>query len=108
MLLPSKKKSWNRITRSIKLVNKATAQEIKANEKLQAEKNPQTRVCLAFNLQVLNVPYGENGLIYYSRKLAVYNLTITDLATKDATVTLRITLQLSKVPMKWEVVYFLM
>ena len=65
-------------------VNKADAREIKANEKLLAEKNPQTRACLAFDLrQVLNVPYGENGLFYYSRKLAVYNLTVTDLATKD-------------------------
>ena len=55
-------------------VNKAVAREMKANEKLLAEKNPQTTACLAFNLQkVLNVPYSENGSFCYSRKLAVYN-----------------------------------
>ena len=32
-------------------VNKAVAREIKANEKLLAQKNPQTTACLAFDLQ---------------------------------------------------------
>ena len=41
-------------------------------------------VCLAFDLQkVLNVHSGENGLFYYTCKIAVYNLTITDLVNKD-------------------------
>ena len=36
--------------------------------------------CLAFDLQkVLEVPLGENGLFYYKRKLAMYNLTVTDI-----------------------------
>ena len=80
MLLLSKKEALKQNYQ----VNKAVAREIKANEKLLTEENPQTRACLAFDLQkVVNVPYVENGLFYYSRKLAVHNLTITDLATKD-------------------------
>ena len=41
-------------------VNKAVAREIKANEKVLAEKNPQTRAC-----SIENVPYGVNGLMIY-------------------------------------------
>ena len=49
-----------------------------------SQKYPQSITCLAFDLQkVLNVPSVENGLFYYTCKLAVYNLTITDLVTKD-------------------------
>ena len=66
------------------LVNKIAARDIKASQKLLSQNNPQSIACLAFDLQkVLNVPSGENGLFYYTRKLAVYNLTITDLVNKD-------------------------
>ena len=93
---------------NIHQVNKAVAKKIKANEKLLAEKNPQTRACLAFDLQkVSNVPYGENELFYYLRKLAVYNLTITDLATKNGYCCTRDQTTAKQVPVKWEAVYFL-
>ena len=66
------------------LVNKTLARDIKASEKLLPQNNPQSIACLAFDLQkVLNVPSGENGLFYYTCKLAVCNLTITDLLNKD-------------------------
>ena len=49
-----------------------------------SQNNPQSIACLAFDLQkVLNVPSGENGLSYYTCKLAVYNLIITDLVNKN-------------------------
>ena len=66
------------------LVNKIVACYIKASQKLLSQNNPQSLTCLAFDLQkVLNVPSGENGLFYYTRKRAVYNLIITDLVNKD-------------------------
>ena len=38
----------------------------------------------AFDLQkVLYTPFGENGLLYYYSKLAVYNLTLFDLTQKQ-------------------------
>ena len=66
------------------LVNKIAARDIKASQKLLSQNNPQSIACLAFDMQkVLNVPSGENGLFYYTRELAVYNLTLTDLVNKD-------------------------
>ena len=66
------------------LVNKIIARDIKANQKFLSQNNPQSIACLTFYLQkVLNVPSGENGLFCYTRKLAVYNLTIIDLVNKD-------------------------
>ena len=90
-------------------VNKAVTREIKANEKLLADKNPQIRACPAFDLQkVLNGRYGENGLFYYSRKLAVYSLTITDLATKDGYCYTWDQTTAKRGADEWEAVYFLM
>ena len=66
------------------LVNKIAARDIKASQKLLSQNNPQSIVCLTFDLQkILNVPSGGNSLFYYTHKLAVYNLTITDLVNKD-------------------------
>ena len=66
------------------LVNEIIACDIKASQKLLSQNNPQSIACLTFDLQkVLNVPSGENRLFYYTSKLAVYNLTITDLVSKD-------------------------
>ena len=64
--------------------NKGVAREIKTNAKVAAAADPQKLGVFAFDLQkVLNVPHGDNGLFYYSRRLSVYNLTVTDLVTKD-------------------------
>ena len=66
------------------VVNKTVARDIKANEKLLSLNNPQSIACFALDLQkVLNVPFDESGLLYYTHKFAVYNLTITDLINKD-------------------------
>lgn len=41
-------------------------------------------VCASFDLQkVLNTPCGESVLLYYSRKLAVYNMTVYESRTKN-------------------------
>ena len=64
-------------------VNKTIACDIKAIERLLSKNKPQSIACLTFDLQkVPNVPSGENSLFYYTCKLAVYNLTITDLVNK--------------------------
>ena len=64
----------------IHLVKKTIARDIKASEKLLPQNSLQSIACLALDLKkVLNVPSGKNGLFYYNRKPAVYNLTITDL-----------------------------
>ena len=66
------------------VVNKTVARDIKANEKLLSLNNSQSIACFALDLQkVLNVPFDESGLLYYTHKFAVYNLTITDLINKD-------------------------
>ena len=49
-----------------------------------SQNNPQSVACFTFDLQKdLNIPSGENGLFYYTRKLVVYNLTTTNLVNKD-------------------------
>uniref|UniRef100_A0A6P7FAA9 Uncharacterized protein LOC114326298 n=1 Tax=Diabrotica virgifera virgifera TaxID=50390 RepID=A0A6P7FAA9_DIAVI len=46
------------------------------------EKN-RSVLCVSFDLQkVLNTPYGESMLLYYSRKLAVYNFTFYESTTR--------------------------
>lgn len=41
-------------------------------------------LCVSFDLQkVLNTPKGESMLLYYSRKLSVYNLTFYESCTRD-------------------------
>lgn len=40
-------------------------------------------ICASFDMQkILNTPYGENMALYYSRKIAVYNLTIYESNTQ--------------------------
>ena len=64
-------------------VNKTVARELKSNYKLIAAEDT-TLKCYAFDLQkVLHVPYGEHSSYYYKRNFAVYNLTVTDLHTKQ-------------------------
>lgn len=59
---------------------KATYQRFKLHQNLQDNK---TVVC-SFDLQkVLNTPYGESMLLYYSRKYAVYNLTMYESGTQN-------------------------
>lgn len=59
---------------------KATYRRFKLHQNLQDNK---TLVC-SFDLQkVLNTPYGESMLLYYSRKYAVYNLTMYESGTQN-------------------------
>ena len=40
-------------------------------------------ICASFDMQkVLNTPHGENMALYYSRKIAVYNMTIYESNTQ--------------------------
>ena len=56
------------------------AQEAKANDKLRASENENFR-SITFDLQfVLQVPSSEASLMYYKRKLCLYNLTIYEQA----------------------------
>ena len=50
-----------------------------------AQGNPQNiMACLVFDVRkVSNVPSCKNGLFYYTDKLALYNLTITNFVSKD-------------------------
>ena len=52
---------------SVHQSNKAVARDLKENYKLKAQSDS-TFSCFAFDLQIiLNLPYVENGLFYYSR-----------------------------------------
>ncbi|XP_045506089.1 uncharacterized protein LOC123702390 isoform X2 [Colias croceus] len=55
-------------------------------ERFQAHQKIQNGniLCVSFDLQkVLNTPYGQSMLLYYSRKLAVYNLTFYESGTRE-------------------------
>ena len=63
------------------LVSKDLARGMKETNKIEGDRNA-TRFLqvYTFDLQkVLHTPFGENGLLYYYRKLAVYNFTSFDL-----------------------------
>ena len=63
--------------------NKNTARNLKTKMKDIASKQ-KSLVVAAFDLQkVLSVPYGEHSDFFYKRKLAVYDLTITNLDTRE-------------------------
>ncbi|KAL4710736.1 hypothetical protein ACJJTC_004381 [Scirpophaga incertulas] len=50
----------------------------------EVNKHDPTILCTTFDLQkVLNTPHGESMLLYYSMKLAVYNLTFYESQTRD-------------------------
>ena len=64
-------------------MNKTIVWELKSNYKLIAAEET-TLKCYAFDLQkALPVPYGEHSSYYYKCNFAVYNLTVTDLDTKQ-------------------------
>ena len=68
---------------SVHQSNKAVARDLKENYNLKAQSDS-TFSCYAFDLRkVLNLPYGENRLFYYSRNFSMCNVTFTDLADKS-------------------------
>jgi hypothetical protein len=62
--------------------NRKIGREVKQEEKERAQKNDNLRVaCFDFQ-KVLGCPAGEASLLYYKRKLSVYNFTIFDCGQK--------------------------
>jgi hypothetical protein len=54
----------------------------KAHQNIQ--KSDPTTLCASFDLQkVLNTPYGDSMLLFYSRKLAVYNFCVYENGTRN-------------------------
>lgn len=61
---------------------KETTERFKAHQDIHNKDD--TILCTTFDLQkVLNTPHGENMMLYYSRKLAVYNLTFYESGTRN-------------------------
>lgn len=64
-------------------VNRQRSRDLKAEDKLRARKCPE--LCVAvFDLEkTLNLPKAETNLLYYKRKLAMYNCTVYDLGNTN-------------------------
>ena len=63
--------------------NKAKVREMKEEDKKKAKMNP-NHCSACFDLQqVLEIPYSEVSLLFYKRKLHVYNLSLYDFGTND-------------------------
>ena len=63
--------------------NKQSARNLKTKMKEMASQD-KSLVVAAFDLQkVLSVPHGEHSDFFYKRKLAVYDLTVTNLETRQ-------------------------
>lgn len=59
-----------------------TYERFKIHQKIHT--NDASTLCVSFDLQkVLNTPHGESMLLYYSRKIAVYNLTFYECGTRE-------------------------
>lgn len=59
-----------------------SAERFKAHQSIHNKDN--SVLCASFDLQkVLNTPHGENMMLYYSRKVAVYNLTFYESGTRN-------------------------
>ncbi|XP_069363387.1 ankyrin repeat domain-containing protein 12-like [Maniola hyperantus] len=59
-----------------------SAERFKAHQSIYNKDN--SVLCASFDLQkVLNTPHGENMMLYYSRKVAVYNLTFYESGTRN-------------------------
>ncbi|XP_045492428.1 uncharacterized protein LOC123691887 isoform X2 [Colias croceus] len=59
-----------------------SAERFKAHQSIYNKDN--SVLCTSFDLQkVLNTPHGENMMLYYSRKVAVYNLTFYESGTRN-------------------------
>jgi hypothetical protein len=64
------------------IANKVKVRVIKENEKQESlSKNDFSVACFDLE-QVLECPHAEVGLLYYKRKLSVYNLSVYDIGTK--------------------------
>ncbi|XP_039755887.1 uncharacterized protein LOC120630653 [Pararge aegeria] len=66
--------------------NKKLARELKHVDKIEAHSNPSDICTAMFDFQKINnTPHGEISVLYYKRKLSVYNFTIFDAGLKEAT-----------------------
>lgn len=67
------------------LASKQMAREEKERDKQIAEQEA-TSSAIVVDLQaVLGCPHGETSILFYKRKLSIYNFTVFDLATKEGT-----------------------
>lgn len=65
------------------LIEKEASKNLHKKEQERAKEDP-SFVCCSFDLQkVLNTPYGESMLLYYSRKYSYYNHTCYESATRN-------------------------
>lgn len=68
------------------LKNKERVRELKREKVRESERSDGKKTVVNFDLQaVLECPKGEVSSIFYKRKLAVYNLTVFDLISKEGT-----------------------
>ena len=80
-ILPDKEKLEFKDAHDIHIKNKNFARELMVSEKENA-KNNQAICTASFDLQkVLMTPRSEVSVMYYKRKLSIYNFTIYNLAT---------------------------
>ncbi|XP_072398864.1 uncharacterized protein [Diabrotica undecimpunctata] len=64
--------------------SKNAIREYKSLCKISAESDPEKTVCLCFDLQqVIHLPISNENAIFYKRRLACYNLTFYNLASRD-------------------------
>lgn len=68
------------------LDNKKLARELKNIDKIEAQSNTSDICTAMFDFQKINnTPHGEISVLYYKRKLSVYNFTVFDAGLKEAT-----------------------
>lgn len=66
--------------------NKNLARTFKNADKIEAQSNPSDICTAMFDFQKINnTPHAEISVLYYKRKLSVYNFTVFDAGLKEAT-----------------------
>lgn len=64
--------------------NKVLSREMKKKDKEMAKADPNMTVACFDLEQVLLTPHSKESILYYTRKLCTFNLTVYDLASKNA------------------------
>ncbi|XP_061721962.1 uncharacterized protein LOC133528554 isoform X1 [Cydia pomonella] len=66
--------------------NKTQTRQMKSKDKQEAQASNGKIVTASFDFQkILNAPHGEIGVLYYKRKLSVFNFTVYSLGEKEGT-----------------------
>ncbi|XP_022835090.1 uncharacterized protein LOC111362621 [Spodoptera litura] len=78
--------SDDKVKHKFHMDNKKLARELKNVDKIEAQSNPSVICTAMFDFQKINnTPHGEISVLYYKRKLSVYNFTVFDAGSKEAT-----------------------